>query len=116
AAAVAEARRTRPDVVLMDVEMPQVDGITAIGRLRQTVPEARSLVLTTFDLDDYVIRALRAGATGFLLKTTPPRELIRAVKECAAGGSALGPTVVSRLVESYVSRVPTPAPEIQSLT
>lgn len=110
AAAVAEARRTRPDVVLMDVEMPEVDGITAIGRLRQTVPESRSLVLTTFDLDDYVIRALRAGATGFLLKTTPPRELIRAVKECAAGGSALGPTVVSRLVENYVNRVPTPAP------
>jgi DNA-binding NarL/FixJ family response regulator len=106
AAAVSQARRLRPDVVLMDVEMPGVDGITAIERLAHTVPEARCLVLTTFDVDNYVLGALRAGAAGFLLKTTPPRELIRAVKDCAAGGSALGPTVVRRLVASYVGQAP----------
>jgi len=116
AAAVTQARRTRPDVVLMDIEMPGMDGITAISRLAQTVPEARALVLTTFDVDDYVLRALQAGATGFLLKTTPPRELIRAVKDCAAGGSALGPTVVKRLVASYVGQGQTRVPHLEELT
>lgn len=116
AAAVAEARRTRPDVVLMDIEMPGVDGITAISRLAQTAPETRALVLTTFDVDDYVLGALRAGAAGFLLKTTPPRELIRAVKDCAAGGSALGPTVVGRLVASYVGQRPASVPQLEQLT
>lgn len=116
ATAVAEARRTRPDVVLMDIEMPGVDGITAIAQLAQTVPETRVLVLTTFDLDDYVLGALRAGAAGFLLKTTPPRELIRAVKDCAAGGSALGPTVVKRLVASYVGQESPSVPHLDQLT
>ena len=116
AAAVAEARRTRPDVVLMDIEMPGVDGITAISRLAQTAPETRALVLTTFDVDDYVLGALRAGAAGFLLQTTPPRELIRAVKDCAAGGSALGPTVVGRLVASYVGQRPAVVPQLEQLT
>ena len=116
AAAVAQARRTRPDVVLMDIQMPGVDGITAITRLAQTVPEARALVLTTFDVDDYVLGALRAGAAGFLLKTTPPRDLICAVKDCAAGGSALGPTVVKRLVASYVGQGPASVPLLEQLT
>ena len=116
AAALAQARRGRPDVVLMDIEMPGVDGITAITRLAQAVPGTRSLILTTFDVDDYVLRALRAGAAGFLLKTTPPRELIRAVKDCAAGGSALGPTIVNRLVASYVDQGPVCVPKLQHLT
>lgn len=116
AVAVSEARRTRPDVVLMDIEMPGVDGITAITRLGQTVPKSRCLVLTTFDVDDYVLRALRAGAVGFLLKTTPPRELIRAVKDCAAGGSALGPTVVRRLVSSYIGQPRASVPQLDQLT
>ncbi|GAA4412266.1 response regulator transcription factor [Fodinibacter luteus] len=116
AAAVVLARRTRPDVVLMDIEMPGVDGITAIARLAQALPQARALVLTTFDVDDYVLGALRAGAAGFLLKTTPPRDLIRAVKDCAIGGSALGPTVVKRLVASYVGQRPARVPQLEQLT
>lgn len=114
--ALTQARRLTPDVVLMDIEMPGVGGVTAIGRLAQAVPSARCLVLTTFDVDDYVLGALRAGAAGFLIKTTPPRELIRAVKDCAAGGSALGPSIVKRLVATYVGVVKQPVPELERLT
>jgi DNA-binding NarL/FixJ family response regulator len=116
AAAVSQARRLSPDVVLMDIEMPGVDGVTAIGLMATAAPAARCLVLTTFDVDDYVLGALRAGAAGFLLKTTPPRELIRAVKDCAAGGSALGPTVVRRLVASYVGAAREPVSGLERLT
>lgn len=116
ATAILEARRTHPDVVLMDIEMPGGDGITTIANMAQTVPEARALVLTTFDIDDYVLGALRAGAAGFLLKTTSPRELIRAVKDCADGGSALGPTIVKRLVTSYVGHEPARVPQVEQLT
>jgi len=115
-AALAQASRLVPDVVLMDVEMPGRDGIFAIEELARVVPAARCLVLTTFDLDDYVVRALRAGAAGFLIKTTPARELIAAVKACAEGGSALGPTVVRRLVASYVGQDPVVPAEIGDLT
>lgn len=116
AAAVSQARRLVPNVVLMDIEMPGVDGVTAIGQLAQVSPSSRCLVLTTFDVDAYVLGALRAGAAGFLLKTTPPRDLIRAVKDCAAGGSALGPTVVRRLVASYVGAFREPVAELDRLT
>ncbi|MGC0144841.1 response regulator [Pseudactinotalea sp. Z1732] len=116
AAAVSQARRLRPDVVLMDIEMPGIDGVTAIGRLATAAPAARCLVLTTFDVDEYVLGALRAGAAGFLLKTTPPRDLIQGVKDCAAGGSALGPTVVRRLVASYVGAAREPVPGLELLT
>ena len=96
-----------PAVVLMDVEMPGGDGITATRAIRSRHPDTAVLILTTFDLDEYVAQALRAGASGFLLKTTPPRELTAAVKACAAGETTLGPTVIERLVESYVQRQPT---------
>ncbi|MCK8609863.1 response regulator transcription factor [Agromyces sp. C10] len=106
--AVRESARLRPDLVLMDVEMPGGDGISAIAPLLEASPETRVMVLTLFDLDEYVAGALRAGASGFLIKTTPPRELIAAVKTCAAGEATFGPSVMARLVQSYIER-PDPA-------
>ena len=103
-AAVRMTAELDPDVVLMDIEMPGGDGITATGQIHRGHPAVRVLVLTTFDLDDYVLEALRAGASGFLLKTTPPRELIAAIKACAAGETSLGPSVIQRLVHTYVAR------------
>ena len=94
----------------MDVEMPGGDGLAATARLRELPPEVKVLILTMFDLDEYVHEALRAGASGFLLKTTEPHALVAAVKACAAGETTLGPSVVRRLVDSYVSRPPGPAP------
>ena len=102
--AVRMVRELQPDVVLMDVQMPGGDGITATARISQECAGTRVLVLTTFDIDDYVLGALRAGASGFLLKTTPPRELTAAVRACAAGETTLGPTVIARLVDSYIAR------------
>jgi DNA-binding NarL/FixJ family response regulator len=106
--AVKLTSQLAPSVVLMDVEMPAGDGITATRAIRARYPATAVLILTTFDLDEYVLQALRAGASGFLLKTTPPRELTAAVKACAAGETTLGPTVVQRLVETYVQRQPNP--------
>jgi DNA-binding NarL/FixJ family response regulator len=116
-AAVRMARELQPDVVLMDVQMPGGDGITATARISRECARTRVLVLTTFDIDDYVLGALRAGASGFLLKTTPPRELTAAVRACAAGETTLGPTVIARLVDSYIAR-PAAAelPALRSLT
>jgi DNA-binding NarL/FixJ family response regulator len=107
-AAVDAARRLGPDVVLMDIEMPGGDGLTATRQILAECPETRVLMLTTFDLDDYVFQALRAGASGFLLKTTPPPKLVEAVQACAAGETPLAPSVTRRLVDSYVQRAPAP--------
>ncbi len=115
-AGVRLALEQQPDVVLMDVEMPGGDGITATDRLGRGAPSVRVLILTMFDLDDYVLEALRAGASGFLLKTTEPRALIDAVKACAAGETTLGPSVIARLVDTYVSRPAAPAPGLADLT
>ncbi len=109
-AGVRAAVDHRPDVVLMDVEMPGGDGLTATARLLEKLPDTRVLVLTMFDLDDYVHEALRVGATGFLIKTTEPRALVAAVKSCAAGETILGPSVVRRLVDSYVELGSRPLP------
>jgi DNA-binding NarL/FixJ family response regulator len=103
ARAVEAVRRCRPDVVLMDVRMPGLDGLAATVKVR-ALPEAPSvIVLTTFDLDDYVFRALQAGASGFLLKDTPPRELIYAVQVVASGESMLSPTITRRLISHFTA-------------
>ena len=104
AEAVEEALRTHPDVVLMDVHMPRLDGIEATRRLLAAGSAARVLVVTTFDLDAYVFRALKAGAAGFLLKATPPGRLADAVRTVAAGESLLDPALTRRLVEHFLAR------------
>ncbi|HEX8104331.1 MAG TPA: response regulator transcription factor [Solirubrobacteraceae bacterium] len=106
--AVEQALALRPDVVIMDIRMPRVDGIEATRRLAAHGPGApRVLVLTTFDLDEYVWEALRAGAGGFMLKDAPPRQLAEAVRTVAAGESLLAPAVTRRLVERFVRTPPT---------
>ncbi len=104
--AVEEAIRVRPDVVLMDIRMPQLDGIEATRRLNAHAGAPRVLVLTTFDLDEYVYEALRAGAAGFLLKDVPPGQVADAVRTVAAGDQLLAPAVTKRLVERFVKRPP----------
>ena len=101
AAAVTQARSLRPDVVLMDIRMPVMDGLEATRRL-QDGPKV--LILTTFDLDDYVYAALRAGASGFLLKDAPAADLINAVRVVAAGEALLAPSVTRRLIAEFASR------------
>ncbi|MFJ3903745.1 response regulator [Streptomyces sp. NPDC090025] len=104
--AVAAAVRVRPDVILMDIRMPGMDGTTATERILALAegPAPRILVLTTFDLDEYVYAALRAGASGFLLKDTGPQRLIEAVTAVAGGDLLFAPSVTRRLIEAYVER------------
>ncbi|MEV4186751.1 response regulator transcription factor [Streptosporangium canum] len=106
AEAVGLARSERPDVVLMDVRMPEMDGIEATRRICGSADTAgvRVLMLTTFDLDEYVYAALRAGASGFLLKDTPPGELLAAIRVVAAGEGLLAPTVTRRLIAEFARR------------
>ncbi len=110
--AVELVRRTAADVVLMDIRMPDVDGIEATRRIRDAGLPARVLVLTTFDLDEYVFAAVRAGASGFLLKDTPPEELVRAVRVVAAGDALLAPSVTRSLIEEFGRAAPAGAPDV----
>jgi DNA-binding NarL/FixJ family response regulator len=107
--ALTVAQAVRPDVVLMDLRMPEMDGVTAIRALRDHVPSARVLVLTTYDTDSDVLPAIEAGATGYLLKDAPRDELFRAVRAAARGESVLSPSVASRLMGQL--RAPAPARE-----
>ena len=105
--AVMQARRLAPDVVLMDVRMPDLDGIAATRELSVAAPAVKVLILTTFEQDDYIFGALRAGASGFLLKRTRPEELIAAVHTIAAGDALLSPSVTRRVIER-IAQQPTP--------
>jgi len=99
--AVELAASLRPDVIIMDIRMPVLDGLDATERILAAAPGARILVLTTFDLDEYVYRALAAGAAGFLLKETPPAAIVAAVHAVAAGDVLISPAITQRLVETY---------------
>ena len=106
--AVRGFERWQPDVVVMDVRMPTMDGIEATRRITTIDPSAKVLILTTFDLDEYVYDALRAGASGFLLKDRPPEELIHAVRVVAVGDALLAPAVTRRLIEEFAHRPDAP--------
>jgi DNA-binding NarL/FixJ family response regulator len=105
--AVAKAARFDPTLVLMDIRMPELDGLEATRHIIAANHSARVLILTTFGLDDYIIEALRAGASGFLLKDTPVEELVRAVRTVAAGDAQLSPAVTKRLLAQVARRLPT---------
>jgi DNA-binding NarL/FixJ family response regulator len=111
--AVAEARRHAPDVVLMDIRMPGTDGIEATRRITTADDRIRVLVLTTFDLDEYAFGAVRAGASGFLLKDVRPADLVAAVRTVAAGDAVVSPRVTRRLLQEYARAVPLSAPQMK---
>lgn len=117
--AVALTRALRPDVVLMDVRMPVMDGIAATAELVRSGAQSRVLILTTYDLDEYVYGALRAGAAGFLLKAAPPDKVVAGIETVAAGDALLAPTLTRRLIEEHI-RLPAPVSgvpaELQGLT
>jgi DNA-binding NarL/FixJ family response regulator len=102
--AVTEVGRLRPDVVLMDVRMPEMDGIEATRRLLDGNDDTKVVMLTTFDMDEYVYEAFRAGASGFLVKDVPPEQLVAGIRSVASGDALLAPTVTRRLIQEYVQR------------
>lgn len=106
AAAVRAARELEPDVVLMDVRMPVVDGVTATAGILAAGCPSKVLVMTTFDLDEHALGALRAGASGFLLKDTPPEDLVSAIRSVAAGDAVVSPRVTRRLISRFLDDVP----------
>jgi DNA-binding NarL/FixJ family response regulator len=120
--AIEQARRLRPDVVLMDIRMPEMDGVAATSQIVRSGSDGspRVLVLTTFDLDEYVIAALRAGASGFLLKDVRPEDLVAGIRAVASGDAIVAPSVTRRLLDRFASRLPSDggvrSPELDQLT
>jgi DNA-binding NarL/FixJ family response regulator len=115
--AVDKAARFKPNVVLMDIRMPELDGLQATREILAANPGARILILTTFDLDEYIYEALRAGASGFVLKDDPPEQLIAAIRTVAAGDALLSPSITHSVISQF-ARLPQPAPpkELEELT
>jgi DNA-binding NarL/FixJ family response regulator len=110
--AVAQAARFHPTVVLMDIRMPQLDGLEATRRILAANDDARILILTTFDLDEYVYEALRSGASGFVLKDDPPEQLLAAIRVVASGEALLSPAITKRVIKQF-TRMPRPEPPRQ---
>ncbi len=104
--AIEVAERAQPDIILMDIRMPRLDGVEATARITGQPDPPRVLILTTFDLDEYVFAALRAGASGFLLKDTPAEDLVDAVRVVAAGDALLAPSITRRVIEEFAAQAP----------
>jgi DNA-binding NarL/FixJ family response regulator len=113
--AIALARQLRPDVILMDIRMPGTDGVAATQAIRSALPGARVIILTTFDDDEYLLAALRAGACGYLLKDMPSEQLAEAIRAAVRGESPIGPAVTRKLVQ-MVTRLPAPASPVAPLS
>ncbi|MBO1756238.1 response regulator transcription factor [Allobranchiibius sp. CTAmp26] len=119
--AVAAAADLAPDVIVMDVRMPVLDGIQATAQITERDPDAKVLILTTFDLDEYAFAGLRAGASGFLLKDVPPQEMVAAIRTVAAGDAVVAPRVTRRLLDTFAAKLPAdpglaPITRVQELT
>ncbi|MGN9845013.1 response regulator [Nonomuraea sp. H19] len=115
--AVAVARRTRPDIVLMDISMPRLDGLSAARELLDEPSPPKVITLTTFDTDENLYAALRAGTSGFLLKVSPPEQLLEAIRVVHAGDALLDPAVTSRVIATFAGRAdPAPSPRLAELT
>ncbi len=112
--AVARARELRPDIILMDLQMPEMDGVEAIHQIKEEAPDIGIIILTTYDADDYIFRGIEAGARGYLLKDSPPEEVLRAIRTVDKGESLIQPRVASRLLDRFIQLAGAPDGEVLS--